>query len=415
MCCCVSPAALSHRSLHLASHHHLISPHPHSSPLLLNTVLLGNPIAAGPLPPTLPAGLTALQLQGANGSALGALPAAYAALPALRSLVLRGMALSGALPSNFSSPALSELVLEGVSFSTPAPLPTEWSAFGASLKVLRLQLLGVPGSNATGAVAGALPGAWANWTALERLELSGAGGLTGALPAEWGPAAFPALREFVWSGSPNASAAWPALWALLEGKAQLQRLVVRDVGGLAGGTLDPLLPSKLVNLTALTLSGLGLAGTLPDWSAAGLTAPRLYALDLSRNALEGPLPPWAVAAMAAPPVVPPVQTLNVLPQQQPPQPPPEPPGWLLDLSSNHFNGSLPSWGPAFAGNGSHSISLANNNRLMGTIPGSWLQLALSARAVDVSGNALSGPLPATFFNGTTSAVLPNRITTFAVG
>ena len=242
---------------------------------------------------------------------------------------------------------------------------------------------------ASGVANGALPGAWANWTALERLELSGAAGLTGALPAEWGPAAFPALREFVWSGSPNASAAWPALWALLEGKAQLQRLVVRDVGGLAGGTLDPLLPSKLVNLTALTLSGLGLAGTLPDWSAAGLTAPRLYALDLSRNALEGPLPPWAVAAMAAPPLVPP-----------PVRNAPEPPGWRLDLSSNRFNGSLPSsWGPAFAGNGRHSI-LLSDNRLTGTIPASWLPLIYRASFFDLFANALSGPLPAAWFNAT---------------
>lgn len=123
----------------------------------------------------------------------------------------------------------------------------------------------------------------------------------------------------------------------------LQVLALSDVGGLANASLDASFASTYRNLTGLVLSGLGLSGPLPNWSA--LPPGKLALLDLSRNRFSGPLPAWATGAVGAFNPVPGADNvlLPALMKPAPFGPPvwwgPGPVPWQLDLSANEFTGA----------------------------------------------------------------------------
>lgn len=158
---------------------------------------------------------------------------------------------------------------------------------------------------------------------------------------------------------PSAVSNWDAATGGLAGAAWQPG--TRPCGD--GGTQAPwrgVTCSTASQVTTLTLTGLGLEGTLPG-GLAGLAS--LQTLDLSLNAFKGG-PPLLWTADGSFPAL---QSAN--------------------LGGNLLAGTLPADLPSLA---SQSISL-KGNRFEGTLPGNWSSPTLAA--LDLSSNLLSGPLP----------------------
>lgn len=155
---------------------------------------------------------------------------------------------------------------------------------------------------------------------------------------------------------------------------------------LSNNSLNGSLPFSLFNsseLRFLDLSNNWISGQLPE--VLSLVSSNLQTLNLSDNALAGKLP----ANLASLPNLTSVSLRNnyfsgVLPS-----------GFraveVLDLSSNLINGSLHS---DFGGDSLRYFN-ASYNRLSGTIPPEFGEKIPAGAVVDLSFNALSGPIPAT--------------------
>ncbi|XBI88781.1 hypothetical protein VPH35_026697 [Triticum aestivum] len=147
-------------------------------------------------------------------------------------------------------------------------------------------------------------------------------------------------------------------------------------------------------VTALNLSGLlGLAGALSA-SAPRLCAlpPALASLDLSGNGFAGPVPA-ALAACSG------VATLllarNRLTGPVPPELLSSRQLRKLDLGGNELAGEIPAVPAAAAGTGASVLEHVDlsNNSLSGAIPPELLAALPGIRVLNLSANALSGPLP----------------------
>jgi hypothetical protein len=164
-------------------------------------------------------------------------------------------------------------------------LPESWGNL-TSLSQLRI-------SNA-GSISGSIPSTWSNMTRLQQLDLTNVS-ISGPLPAGW-TAGMNALTELSLQQMPqlllpNSSF---ATWLT---NSSLSRLELRQVGGLAGVTLDAGLAAAYPNLTVLALSWMGLTGPIPaSWQGIGGVG-KLRMLDLAGNALSGQLPQWLLSVM----------------------------------------------------------------------------------------------------------------------
>jgi hypothetical protein len=165
-------------------------------------------------------------------------------------------------------------------------LPESWANL-SSLSQLRI-------SNAPN-ISGSIPASWADLTtSLQQLELSHLN-LSGPLPTSWA-AGMPALSELALQQMPQLLLPDSSFTSWLT-RSSLTRLELRQVGGLAGITLDPGIATGYPNLTVLALSWLGLTGPIPaSWQAIGGVG-KLRMLDLAGNALAGPLPEWLMSVM----------------------------------------------------------------------------------------------------------------------
>ena len=264
--------------------------------------------------------------------------------------------------SAHSTGALLDLRLAslGLACDLPAALPPLLAVAGPTLR--SLDLGGNGGlTGEVGRVAAALSGAA---PALAALSLA-ATRLGGDLGSACGLASSPALLSLDLSGASGITGPLPACLASAPAKLDTLRLGGLSLGGGGGGGGAPHSSSSsslgawAPSLTRISAPHTGLGGALPPSFPPGLVD-----VDLAGNALSGRLPPD-----------PPTATLCA-----------------LDLSGNALDGPIPAaYGEAAA---LTSISLARN-RLGGVLPSGWAYRP-ALRTLDVSGNgpALNGSLHA---------------------
>lgn len=179
--------------------------------------------------------------------------------------------------------------------------------------------------------AGALPASWSNLTALSELRISNAPSISGPLPTDWVASlklqrlelsnlslsvplsvlsGMPTLTSLTLRHLPNATLPAAGMSDLAV-NSSLSDLIVRNVGGWTGMSLDPSIPTRFPNISRLALMQLGLVGSIPaSWQS--LRPMQLQGLYLSSNSLNGTLPSWLASRLA--------------------------PGGALDLTYNNFTG-----------------------------------------------------------------------------
>lgn len=291
--------------------------------------------------------------------------------------------------------------------------------------------------------AAGLPPSWSNLTQLQELRITNAPGISGPVPAEWGAGGMNLrwleLSNISLSGvltpigglasltrlslTQLPAAVLPTVLLALVPNASLTELVLRNISGWGGLTLDAVgLPASYPNITRLGLTQLGVVGTIPStWQ--GLRPQQLTGLYLGFNSLNGTLPSWLASRFAA------GFSLDVRQNRltgaqwhcvcwgcQP-----EPKGvavalylvaWVSALccplsflaptphtpTQNTTTGTLsPEWGM----NGTTPrYLLLNGNNLTGSIPDSWSNLVANAQVVDLSSNRLWGSLGPSWYNTT---------------
>jgi hypothetical protein len=145
-----------------------------------------------------------------------------------------------------------------------------------------------------GSISGSIPSTWSNLTRLQQLELTNVS-VTGPLPAGW-TAGMTALTELSLQQMPQLLLPNSSFVTWLT-NSSLSRLELRQVGGLAGVTLDAGLAVAYPNLTELALSWMGLTGPIPASWQATVGVGKLRMLDLAGNALSGQLPEWLLSVM----------------------------------------------------------------------------------------------------------------------
>lgn len=173
---------------------------------------------------------------------------------------------------------------------TPAGgLPDSWGNGLANLQQLRIS--GAPN------ITGPIPASWSNLTHVQQLELSGLG-LTGPLPSQWA-AGMSNLSDLSLQRMPQLLLPNSSVTAWVK-NPNATRLELRQVGGMSGLTLDPSLASIYPSLMYLSLSGLGLTGSVPSaWQLLGSSSNgKIKVFDLSGNALGGGLPDWLTYVVA---------------------------------------------------------------------------------------------------------------------
>lgn len=150
---------------------------------------------------------------------------------------------------------------------------------------------------------------------------------------------------------------------------------------LSGNFFNGTLPATLFNSTALkeiSLSSNHLSGDLPDFSKSALNS-----LNLSDNSFTGQIP----ASLSS------LKTLTVLYLKGNHLSGSVPPGFgsveVLDLSSNQFNGSLPS---DLGGSSLRYLNLSYN-QFSGSIPPEFATVVPGNATVDLSFNNLTGQIP----------------------
>ncbi|XP_065011582.1 receptor-like protein EIX2 [Musa acuminata AAA Group] len=296
---------------------------------------------------------------------LGELPAGIGRLTRLTQLDLSTNSLSGLLPAEiWSSRSLTSIDLSFNSFRGPVQVEA-----GNRTSLSHVYLINC-------SLTGRIPAAIGSLTRLKELHLSG-NRLTGPIPAEIG----------------NLT----ALTTLDLGQNSLYGSVPPEIG-------------KLSNLTSLDLSLNSLKGTMSELHFANLA--KLDVLYLYRNSLDIAIghdwiPPFQLETIG-------LDSCKLGPSF---------PGWLrsqgsivdLNLSNTSIEDTLPDW---FWNSSSSSIMVINlsHNKISGTLPASlesltnlmFLNLSSNLfqglipvsppilQALDLSSNALSGPLPLTF-------------------
>jgi hypothetical protein len=164
-------------------------------------------------------------------------------------------------------------------------LPESW---GNLTSLIQLRISNAPN------ISGSIPTSWSNFTRLQQLELSNLN-VTGPLPAGW-TAGMSSLLELSLQQIPQLMLPNSSITSWLS-NSSLTRLELRQVGGLAGVSLDPGIATAYPNLTVLSLSWLGLTGPIPaSWQGIGGVG-KLRMLDLAGNALSGQLPDWLLSVM----------------------------------------------------------------------------------------------------------------------
>ncbi|CAL9088589.1 unnamed protein product [Musa textilis] len=312
-----------------------------------------------------------LELRGLSYLALsdsklhGELPAGIGRLTRLTQLDLSANSLSGPLPAEiWSSRSLTSIDLSFNSFRGPMQVEAgNWSSL-SQVSLINCSL------------TGRIPAAIGSLTPLKVLHLSG-NLLTGPIPAEIG---------------------------------NLTALTKLDLGhNSLSGSVPPGI-GKLSNPTSLDLSLNSLKGTMSELHFANLA--KLDVLYLSRNSLDIAIghdwiPPFQLETIG-------LDSCKLGPSF---------PGWLrsqesmvdLNLSNTSIEDTLPDW---FWNSASSSLMVINlsHNKISGTLPASlesltnlmFLNLSSNLfqglvpvsppllQALDLSSNALSGPLPSTF-------------------
>ncbi|CAL4959374.1 unnamed protein product [Urochloa decumbens] len=320
---------------------------------------------SGPLPPGLSL-LTSLRSLDLSYNAFsGPLPADVALLASLRYLDLTGNAFSGPLPASFP-PTVRFLMLSDNAFSGPVPE-------GLAAKSPLLLHLNASGNQLSGSpdFAGALwPLERLRTLDLSRNQLSG--------PVTDGIARLHNLKTLSLAGNrffgavPQDVGMCPHLSTLdlssnaFEGHlpdsiAQLGSLVFLAASGnrLSGDV--PAWLGKLAAVQHLDLSDNALTGTLPD-SLGDLKA--LKYLSLSRNQLSGPVP---------------VSLAGCTKLAE------------LHLRGNGLSGSIPD--ALFDDVGLETVDMSSN-ALSGALPSGSTRMAETLQWLDLSGNRLTGGIPA---------------------
>jgi hypothetical protein len=183
---------------------------------------------------------------------------------------------------------MSKQKISGTSFT--GTLPPSWSALS------RLTELFIRTGSEAPLVNGTLPPTWASLTQLKVLELNGLSSIEGALPpTTW--TQMRSLQSVYFGNLPKISADQAALfnWLNVSAGANLTALRLTNLPGLLNSTLQSPeisnLPNLFPNLTWLTLTSLGLKGTIPsNWQWFKLNGLRW--INLSENAIDGVLPEW---------------------------------------------------------------------------------------------------------------------------
>ncbi|KAK9804848.1 hypothetical protein WJX72_008548 [[Myrmecia] bisecta] len=312
---------------------------------------------------SLPAGMAGLtqlqrlQLDNVNVQG-GALPTAWDAWTSLKSFSIGAtagsFAVTGSLPDSWANwQALADMSLPAMP-SLTGTLPAAWGG------MWQLQTLSILGRVSP---AGSLPAGWANMTSLASLRLRDVFTLTGDIPAEWTHPAtgMTRLKTLSIANCPNMALNFTTLanW-FADGRGA-------EAVSIANSGTEPTLPDALwqVPIRSLSLTGLGLSGTLPEaWGAWAQGPFKMDILDLSANQLTGALPASLLDPASA--------------------------RFTLALSNNLLGGTLP---PAWGSKAAYNIHI-NNNQLTGTLPPQWAPLVQQTlTSLQLNDNDLVGGLP----------------------
>ncbi|KAM0821479.1 hypothetical protein ACQ4PT_072180 [Festuca glaucescens] len=303
----------------------------------LQSLSLANNNLSGALRPGLSLLPSLRSLDLSRNALSGALPDDLPLLPALRYLDLSSNAFSGNLPTSFP-PTLRFLVLSGNQLSGDIPNALSSSPLLLHLNMSNNQLSGAPDFAA------------ALWplSRLRTLDLSG-NRLSGPIPA--GIGGLHNLKTLDLSGN-RFSGNFP------EDIGMCPHLSVLDVSNNAFDGDLPASIARLASLVRLSAYGNRLSGEVPTW-LGDLAA--LQRLDLSDNVLTGALP----------------ESLGELKDLS-----------YLSLSRNQLAGNIPE---AMSGCTRLAELHLRGNRLSGSIPDALFDVGLES--VDMSSNALSGVMP----------------------
>ena len=296
--------------------------------------------------------LVSLVLQNQGSLLTGSIPDMFAGMTALASLDLSGNALSGKLPA---SAVVQCFRMGSCSFGGGSNAVSLNTSALASLpaSTQTISLVGVPWGLSS--VTGVLPNL-ATITALTSLVIRNHGSsLSGTIPDMFGGMTLLTnldLRSNSLTGSLPQSLILlclkPGVTCNLGGSNNFSTsnllpafpVNITSFAGFWGITLAAMPDlSSFTSLTSISLSGVGLTGTIPSWLSS-LTA--LQSLDLSSNALNGTIPDFFGSTPAL---------------------------TYLRLSSNSLVGSLPL---SFGNLGSAVIQVDGNHGLNGSVPASIL-------------------------------------------
>ncbi|OEL17404.1 putative inactive leucine-rich repeat receptor-like protein kinase [Dichanthelium oligosanthes] len=331
-------------------------------PALQELTLARNNLS-GPLPPGLSLLKSLRSLDLSYNSFSGPLPDDVALLASLRYLDLTGNAFSGPLPAAFP-PTIRFLVLSDNQFSGPVPQGLSKSPLLLHLNMSGNQLSGSPD------FAGALwPLERMRTLDLSRNQFSG--------PVADGIARLHNLKTVSLSGN-------RFFGAVPEDIGQCPHLSTLD---LSSNAFDGHLPNsigQLGSLIYLSASGNRLSGDVPAWLGK-LGA--VQHLDLSDNALTGRLPD-SLGDLKA------LKYLSLSKNQLSGSVPASMSGCTklaeLHLRSNNLSGSIPD---ALFDVGLETLDVSSN-ALSGVLPSGSTKLAETLQWLDLSGNQLTGGIPA---------------------
>ncbi|CAI5485697.1 unnamed protein product, partial [Closterium sp. Naga37s-1] len=333
----------------------------------------------------------------------GELPSSLSALTSLTTLDIKFLSITSTPQWIASLPNLSTMDVTGNSnVHRSAPFPTEWMSL-TGLETLRAGLNGFTGSipstiSALTAltileldlnnISGSIPDGILNLSRLEYLGLS-SNNLTGAVPATRAPLQTLDLSHNHLTNMPTAIS--PALASLnlsyndLQGSLPANNIQSLDLSHnpLTEG-LDTLI-KKSPSLVSLYVGSCNFSGPFQSYPGRVLRV-----LDVSNNSFSGPFPSVLLNKGSE------TSYINLSHNNFTRPLPPKLPGTLsftydfqtFDISHNRFFGVVPRgiWCLCCL----TSLSMAHN-QLHGSLPAAPLSLQL--RALELQGNAFSGPLP----------------------